>query len=82
MTFVCSKGLGLKQQLSSLVTEELLTQETYQEAQIPKLQRHFVLVIIYQCAYVLHNSTVGIKECQSKFNRKSLRLPMPCDYWC
>lgn len=49
MTFVRSKGLGLKQQPSSLVTEELLTQETYQEALICKLQRHFVLVIIGQC---------------------------------
>lgn len=48
MTFISSEEPGLKQQPSSLVTEELLTQETYQEAQIRKLQRHFVLVITCQ----------------------------------
>ena len=49
MTFVCSKGLGLKQQPSSLATEELLTQGADQEAQIPELERHSALVIVCQC---------------------------------
>lgn len=75
MTFVSSKGLGPKRQASSLVTGELLTLETYQEAQMSELQRHFVLVII--CQHMSCPPRLNLKnaeQCQSNFKRKSPRL--------
>lgn len=76
MTFVSSKGLGPKRQASSLVTGELLTLETYQEAQRRELRRHFVLVITCQrmsCPPRLNLKNA--EQCQSDFKRKS-RLVM------